>query len=55
MPAPMRFDRHSLLGGQSDRSGRWPSRVWITVIPTARQAASTSAVGSSPARVSLRS
>ena len=33
MPAPMRFDRHSLLGGQSDRSGRWPSRVWMIVIP----------------------
>ena len=25
--------RVSLAGGQSDRSGRWPSRVWMTSMP----------------------
>ena len=37
--APMRrlgSPRLSLAGGQSDRSGTCPSRVWITVRPTAR-------------------
>ncbi len=38
----MRFDgapRLSLAGGQSDRSGSWPSRVWMTMIPDDRAAA----------------
>ena len=42
--APMRrlgSPRLSLAGGQSDRSGTCPSRVWITVRPTARAVSST--------------
>ena len=42
--SPMRRDgspRVSLAGGQSLRSGTWPSRVWITVIPIPRAVAST--------------
>lgn len=35
--------RVSLAGGQSDRSGRWPSRVWMTSIPISR--ALSSALG----------
>lgn len=38
--------RVSLAGGQSLRSGRWPSRVWITVMPAARHASRTRRVGS---------
>src|SRR6516164_3593601 len=38
--------RVSLAGGQSDRSGRCPSRVWITKIPVSRAFASTRWVGS---------
>ena len=32
MPAPMRCERQRLFGGRSARSGRWPSRVWMTVV-----------------------
>ena len=42
--SPIRSDglpRRSFAGGRSDRSGRWPSRVWMTVIPVSRAAAST--------------
>ena len=41
--APMRSEgspRSTLCFGASERSGRWPSRVWITSIPAARAAAS---------------
>ena len=41
--------RVSLAGGQSDRSGRWPSRVWMTNIPFSRALASTRCVGSTAA------
>jgi len=37
----MRRERHCLLGGRSASSGRWPSRVWMTMKPPARNAAST--------------
>ena len=50
--SPMRrlgSPRLSLAGGQSDRSGTWPSRVWITVSPTSRAAASTSCSGGTTA------
>ena len=46
--SPMRFDgapRLSLAGGQSDRSGSCPSRVWITMIPASRAAAISAASG----------
>ena len=29
------WPRASLAGGQSVMSGRWPSRVWMTIIPSA--------------------
>ncbi len=38
--------RASLAGGQSDRSGRWPSRVWTTSRPAPRAASRTRRVGS---------
>jgi hypothetical protein len=50
--APMLFvgsPRLSLAGGQSDRSGTWPSRVWITVSPTSRAVASTFCSGGTTA------
>ena len=34
-----------LAGGRSARSGRWPSRVWMTSRPAARHAASSAPVG----------
>jgi len=34
-----------LAGGQSERSGRWHSRVWITVNPAPRNAASGQTIG----------
>ena len=46
--SPMRFDgapRSTLAGGASERSGRWPSRVWITSMPVARAASSTALQG----------
>ena len=46
--SPIRLDgapRLSFAGGQSDRSGRWPSLVWMTVMPAARAAASRSTSG----------
>ncbi len=39
--APICSERQCLLGGRSDRSGRWPSRVCTTRTPAARHAAST--------------
>ncbi len=33
--------RSTLAGGASDRSGRWPSRVWMTSMPVSRAASST--------------
>ena len=39
MPAPMRRERQRLLAGRSARSGRWPSRVWMTWKPLPRIAA----------------
>src|SRR5262245_60816874 len=47
--APIRslgFPRSSLTGGTSDRSGRWPSRVWITKCPHRRAVSSTARQGS---------
>ena len=46
--SPMRFDgapRLSFAGGQSDRSGSWPSRVWMTMTPADRAAAIKAASG----------
>ena len=43
---PMKPPRASLAGGQSSMSGRWPSRVWMTVIPASRAAESTRWSGS---------
>ena len=46
--SPIRFDgapRASLAGGASARSGRCPSRVWMTSMPAARAAASAAAQG----------
>ena len=37
--------RSIFAGGASDRSGKWPSRVWTTSIPMSRAAASTDAIG----------
>jgi hypothetical protein len=37
--------RASLAGGQSDRSGRWPSRVWMTGRPAVRQVVRNEAIG----------
>ena len=37
MPAPMRRERQRLLAGRSDRSGRWPSRVWMIVVALCAQ------------------
>ena len=37
--------RTRLAGARSDRSGRWPSLVWTTSIPAARQARSARPVG----------
>jgi hypothetical protein len=42
--------RAILVGGQSDKSARWPSRVWITIIPSLRARSSTLRVGSMVAR-----
>ena len=42
--SPMRFSprpRTIFVGGQSARSGRCPSRVWMTIISRARAASST--------------
>ena len=39
--APMAFDRKCLDAGRSCRPGRCPSRVWMTVTPALRAAAST--------------
>src|SRR6185437_8892162 len=47
--------RWSLAGGQSARSGRWPSRVWMTVIPAVRLAASTCCSGGITVRSRLTS
>src|SRR5258707_4603349 len=55
MPAPICCERQRLLGGRSERSGRWPSRVWITCQPALRVAASSFLIGSIGARVSERS
>src|SRR5258708_25968268 len=55
MPAPIWRLRQRLLGGRSLRSGRWPSRVWITVQPALRAAASSFLIGSIGAPVSDRS
>ena len=41
--------RLSFAGGQSDRSGTCPSRVWITVIPASRTAARTFCSGGTTA------
>ena len=41
--------RLSFAGGQSDRSGTCPSRVWITVIPASRAAARTFCSGGTTA------
>lgn len=38
---PICSDLHFLLAGRSERSGLWPSLVWITVQPAALLAAST--------------
>ena len=46
--------RASLLGGQSVRSGRWPSRVCTTIIPAARAASRTAASGSTTRRAARR-
>ena len=46
--SPMRrlgAPRSTLAGGASDRSGRWPSRVWTTSMPLSRAASSTAAIG----------
>ena len=46
--SPMRklgAPRSTLAGGASERSGRWPSRVWMTSKPIARAAASTAPIG----------
>src|SRR6478735_1336345 len=46
--SPIRWDglpRCSFAGGQSERSARWPSLVWMTSMPEALAAASTSASG----------
>ena len=46
--SPMRKEgapRSTLAGGASDRSGRCPSRVWMTRMPLSRAAASTAAIG----------
>ena len=37
----MNSPRANLAGGQSVMSGRWPSRVWMIVIPISRAVAST--------------
>eukprot|EP00965_Chrysotila_dentata_P176798 5839163-Pleurochrysis_carterae.AAC.1 len=34
--APIEADLHRLFSGKSASDGRWPSRVWITLIPAAR-------------------
>ena len=50
--APMRTDgwpRSILAFGASERSGRWPSRVWITSMPAARAASSTALQGATAA------
>src|SRR5580704_2174898 len=50
--APMRFlgsPRSTLCGGASDKSGRCPSRVWMTRRPSCRAAASTSRHGATAA------
>src|ERR1700730_3738286 len=50
--APMRkcgWPRSTLAGGASVRSGRWPSRVWMTSSPRRRAAASTAWQGSTAA------
>ena len=50
--APIRAERQRLFAGRSDRSGEWPSRVWITNMPVERAWASIAAAPGSPARVS---
>ena len=52
MPAPICLERQSLFGGQSDRSGLWPSRVCTTGAPCARHAASSGCTAGIGARVS---
>ncbi|MGY3364507.1 hypothetical protein ACVWZL_001632 [Bradyrhizobium sp. GM2.4] len=37
--------RSTFAGGASERSGRWPSRVWITSMPVSRAAFSTAPIG----------
>jgi len=41
--------RSRLAGGQSDRSGRWASRVWITGMPSQRAVASSRAIAGTQA------
>ena len=43
--APIWRERQRLLAGRSDRSGRWPSRVWMMWKPSGRSAASVRAIG----------
>ena len=46
--SPMRrlgAPRAIFAGGASDRSGRWPSRVWMTSMPASRAAASIARQG----------
>lgn len=49
--APMAFDRKCLDAGRSCRPGRCPSRVWMTVTPASRAAASTFLQAVTPLRV----
>ncbi|MGY4235200.1 hypothetical protein ACVIIW_004147 [Bradyrhizobium sp. USDA 4449] len=37
--------RSTFAGGASERSGKWPSRVWITSMPVSRAAFSTAPIG----------
>ena len=53
--APICRERQRLLAGRSARSGRWPSRVWITCMPSARASASRAWIGPIGARVIDRS
>src|SRR6478735_8248878 len=41
--------RRSFAGGRSDRSGRWPSRVWMIMSPASRAALSTRCSGGTTA------
>ena len=54
-PSPMRRERQRLLAGRSARSGRCPSRVWMTAKPSSRITAIRRRIGSIGARVSARS